>query len=290
MRHASSRWMLAVLLALAAIGCSADQPLNSSFAITHADAKQALRDMEAEPVEPRRPVLVLGGWIDPGFATGHLTRQLKRVLGDGQVVDVSFAFCGSFDSCRDRLMRRLEETLPSDEPGWTTEVDVVAVSMGGLVARYAAAPPPPPPEVDGNSEADDESGSDAPPHRRLRIARLFTIATPHRGARMAVLPTFDRLQIDMRPGSPFIQALDEALAGGDYELVPYVRLGDLTVGQANAAPPGVTPWWVATPCCQGGHLDAYRDPRIVADIARRLRGEAGYTAGPAADWPAGHRP
>ncbi len=72
--------------------------------------------------------------------------------------------------------------------------------------------------------------------RRLRIARLMTISTPHRGAAMAALPTIESRVRDMRAGSAFLCALDDCEAG--YELVPYCRLNDWIVGEENAAPPG----------------------------------------------------
>ena len=97
------------------------------------------------------------------------------------------------------------------------EVDVVAISMGGLIARYAAMPLP------------DDS-------RQLRIRRLFTISTPHRGAKLAALPTFDQRQIDMRPGSAFLASLDDALADADYDLLPYVR------GEADGVPHDTLFW------------------------------------------------
>jgi hypothetical protein len=125
--------------------------------------------------------------------------------------------------------------------------------MGGIVSRHAARP-----REDG---------------RRLRVRRLFTIASPHRGARMATLPTLDRRQIDMRPGSPFLAELDGALEQADYELVTYARLGDAVVGAANSAPHGRDPWWVDCPPLGFAHLGAGHDHRILADIARRLRGE-----------------
>jgi pimeloyl-ACP methyl ester carboxylesterase len=285
----STIWTLGMLVATFGLsGCSADKPLNPSFALRYDDAKAALRDMAEHRGKLARPVVVLGGWIDPGVATAVVGGQVRDVVDDGRVLDVSFAFCGSFDDCRQRLIERVEAAFPSTDPVWTQEVDVIAVSMGGLVARYAAAPPPqevvpPPPEGSPTPEVEDHTNQPSP--RRLKIARLFTISSPHRGAQMAPLPTFDRLQIDMRPGSDFMQRLEAELPEVRYDIYPYVRLGDLTVGEANAAPPGRTAWWLATPFLQGAHLSAFRDPRILADICRRLRNEPAYATAPAAPLP-----
>ncbi len=48
----------------------------------------------------------------------------------------------------------------------------------------------------------------------------------------------------------------------------------------NAAPDGQTPWWLPARAWSRSHTDAYRDPRIIADIARRLRGEEAYATEP----------
>jgi pimeloyl-ACP methyl ester carboxylesterase len=193
-------------------------------------------------------------------------RELTR--DESHVIGVSFFLCGTFDDCRKRVIDAVDKSFPSADPTWTTEVDVIAVSMGGLVARYAAAEP---------------MKKDVSP-RRLRIARLFTISSPHRGAALAGLPTLNRLQIDMRAGSNFLRKLDKSER--DYQLIPYVRLNDIIVGEENAAPAGGTAWWVPAEPFQDSHLFAIADPRIVADIARRLRGEPPLTVDPPAPLPA----
>ena len=229
---------------------------------------------------------------------------------------------------------------------------MLGLSMGGLVARHAALP-----REDG---------------RRLNVARLFTIATPHRGARLAdfrlsLLPVWDQKVLSMTTASPFLARLDAAEraawgdggadprhaaprvepldaplraedqatdhgAGGDdrladarlahfavagggaeeawtdapvddaaaegddgtatpaafrgYRIYPYVRLGDIVVGPENAAPAGQTPWWVHNPPLRSAHLAAAVDDRILADIARRLRGETPFAQDPPAPLPA----
>jgi hypothetical protein len=52
-----------------------------------------------------------------------------------------------------------------------------------------------------------------------------------------------------------------------------VRLDDKTVGPANASPPGEEPIWVANLALQPAHMFVVVDPRIIGDVARRLRGE-----------------
>ncbi len=271
-------------LACAALltGCAAP-PINPSFPITLDDAKADLRRMEDQPVRLERPVVVIGGFADPlGLAPDRLGRTLRRLTGDDRVLSVSMGGVVTFDGARHKTLASVQEAFPTNDPHETVEVDVVGFSMGGLVARSAAVDP-----------AEGGPSADALP--RLRIARLFTIATPHRGAAVARLP-LGPLVRDMSPGSAFLAALDDADASQPtprasgpgprgFATYHYVRLDDHIVGEANAAPPGQTPWWVHDPALQMSHGHAYKDPRIVADIARRLRGETPFTRQPPAPFP-----
>jgi hypothetical protein len=295
--------VLAPLAALlVAMGCATHAP-NPSFNVSNDDARAALREMKHDAKPLPRPLVILGGLDDPGVATMVLGDDFREITGDdSRVIGVSFFFCGSFDGCRKRVIDAVDKAFPSDDPVWTTEVDVVAVSMGGLVARYAAAPPrarqaTATATATATANAASQPTTDRAPTRRLHIARLFTISSPHRGAALAFLPTFNQLQIDMRAGSRFLQRLDaydELIEAGSaqtrpydsYELIPYVRLDDVIVGERNAAPAGWTPWWVPAEPFQDSHMFAIADPRIVADIARRLRGEPPLTSDPPAPLPA----
>ncbi len=253
-----------VVLSVVSAGCALERPVNPSFSISRGEAKKALRAMSRRPVELERPVIVLGGYLDPGLGPWWAARGLRKVTGDSRFITVEFFFCSSFDECRAKLIDVVERELPSDDPEWTSEVDVVALSMGGLVARHAAAP-----------RADGDSDGDGSQEKRLRMRRLFTISTPHRGARLARLPCFMRLHTDMRAGSRFLAELDAHYADADreYDVFPYIRLRDRTVGPENASPHGEEPIWVPNPFLQLAHVGASLDARITADIARRLRGE-----------------
>ena len=265
---------LRALLVIAAVvsltGCGGATK-NPSFDLAATDARKALREMRESPRPLQRPVVVLDG-LGPPVASWLLAEQVRRATGGGRrdVVGVTFAFSGSFAECRRRVVDAVERHFPSDDPYFTREVDVVAVSMGGVVARYAAAPEP------------------AARGKRLKIARLFTIGSPHTGAEMAALPpVLGQLQLDLRERSPFLRALARREVPVDYELYPYVRLGDCIVGDANAAPAGVTPLWLPNLPLEDAHLSAWTDPRIVADIARRLRGEAPFATLPPQPLPRG---
>ena len=198
-------------------------------------------------------------------------------------------FCDSFDACRLRVAQAVDRAFPSDDSNQTVEVDVIGLSMGGLVGRYCAAEFVPAGETPSSQPSPGGRGSKS--GKRLRIRRLFTTSSPHLGAvRAERLPQLLELQRDMTPGSELYERLERAEAsagasGTRYELVPYVRLGDDVVGSANAAPKGRTAWWVTNPPGQFAHVGAMTDPRILADVVRRLRGEKPITKEPAAPLP-----
>ncbi|MCI0364526.1 MAG: hypothetical protein L0Y44_10370 [Phycisphaerales bacterium] len=264
-----SAWLRAgiffVLTALA--GCSGDQPLNPSFALSMTEAEAAWRDMEANPKPLERPVIVLGGIYDPGIVTSHVKGKLRGITtDDSKILSLSFFQIHTFDHCARKVIDAVDRAFGAPDPDRTVEVDVVAFSMGGIIARHAAA------ERTGNGGVD----------RRLRIARLFTISTPHRGANFAWISPLDPRAVDMRMGSQFLRSLNAAEC--DYQIIPYARLGDMIVGEANSAPPGRDPWWLANPMSLAHGL-AGHDVRFLVDIGRRLRNEPPFTSDPAAPIP-----
>ncbi|MCE2881567.1 MAG: hypothetical protein LW636_04315 [Planctomycetaceae bacterium] len=197
---------------------------------------------------------------NPSFAVtnAEAASDLRRMRESPRKLFTEFTFEGA----RQQLLRELALAFGTDLDH-LPEVDVVAFSMGGLVARAAAIP--------------DESG------RFLPIRRLYSLSVPHEGARLAGVPFGIPQGDDMRPGSPFLLRL--AAAPRDYELVCYTRLDDVTVGEEFAAPEGEPLWWVPTPSGEYAHMQAFEDPRIQADIARRLRGEEPFGRPPAAPLP-----
>lgn len=264
--------MFVLILGLLA-GCATNGQVNPSFSISVHDANDAMREMRDHPKPLDRPLLIVGGWANTSLMTTRLAGAIRGIATDNaQIAHVSLLTCTSFESCRKRLIEVVDEEFGRGEEAGdqseTVEVDVIAYSMGGLAARYAAAP-----------RLDDE--------RRLKIRRLFTISTPHRGAQMAPMARFERRASDMLPGSAFLAVLDGVLPDADYEITAYARLGDLIVGPMNCAPPGCALWWVPNRPFELSHHDAFRDPRILGDIARRLRGETPFTRQPASPLP-GH--
>lgn len=261
-------YLISSLMALALLGCSdVPPPVNPSFPISYSEARSALDKMGAEPRPLSRPLVIIGGFLDPNVSPPLFKLEFYRLTGDDRIITVSVGLCGSFDECRQRVIDAVQEAYPSADPNWTTEVDVVGASLGGLVGRVAAAP------------SDDSSRP-----RRLKVARLFSISSPHSGATIAAFG-FTSYHKDVRPGSPFMQTLARSDADAKYELFPYVCLGDELVAEQYASPPNRPPLWLANPPLMPSHAGAMLDPRIRADIARRLRGEVPFSKLPATPLP-----
>ena len=248
-------------------GCAA-QPTNPSFPLTVADARKAVDKMRLTPVQLQRPLVIIGGIGDPNFTPPIYRRWFERLTRDTKIITVSIGTCGSFESCRQAVVDAVDKACPSTDPLWTTEVDVMGASLGGLVARFAAGP-----------------AVDTQHPRRLRIQRLFSISSPHTGAALADRIALTQMHRDLRTGSAFMRRLANLDHQASYEVYPYVRLSDQIVGEEHAAPPGLVPIWVPNHRWTSSHDSALFDDRILADIARRLRGEAPFSHPPFAPLP-----
>ena len=308
------RGAVVLVLGLACVGCGT-MPENPSFSLTSARAAVELESMEEAPRPLDRPVVVIDGYFDPGIGSSTVSRRLRKLTPDPQqVVPVNLFWCATFDDARAQIVRAVEARFPSDDPNQTREVDVVGISMGGLAARYAALPAdqlaavaaPPPPTGARPATTPATAPADAPPPtlasaalsaakrlaaarpaptKRLRIARLFTLATPHPGAVAAAVPAFLATQRDMRRGSTFLARLNDPRLAATYPIIPYARLADEIVGESYTAPPGQTPIWVPKGMLEASHFGIIMDARVTADIARRLRGESPFATEPRAPLP-----
>ena len=200
------------------------------------------------------PIVVIGGWGDPGVGATVAAKKLREMTGNPRVLAVHPGFAWSFDGAADKVVREVEKAFGED-----AEVDVVAISMGGLTLRHAATP--------------GRKG------KRLNVRKGFTIAAPHTGAQLANWVGFWGTGLAMRTNSPFLRRLGarEREYGVDYELVAYARRNDYTIGAGSALPAHLSKEtelrWVDTWVIPGGHFRPYADERILRDVARRLAGE-----------------
>lgn len=226
---------------------------NPDFHLDSDALADALAKMFARKVPLLRPVLLLAGWRSPEFGGRVLASRLSELTcGDlDQFWPLAYPMRGDLKRIASMVAVKVHDRWPG-EGQETIPIDVVGHSMGGLVARLAAL--------------SDRHGP------RLRIKRLFTLATPHQGARLATRIAPDAAARDMKPGSALLKKLDEDLETNPFELFPYAHLNDAWVGAKNTAPPGRDPFW--TPGTRVfSHFSIHEDRLIQADIARRLRGE-----------------
>jgi len=225
-------------------------------------ARAELRHMRTHPKPLARPVIALSGWGDMGFLARQISMEIRRGTGDTRVAEASFFLHLTFPACRQKVVERVEKTWPSADPHETVEVDVVAHSMGGLIARFAALP----------ERAPGFGPAHLPLGKRLRIHTLYTVGTPHLGANQAKLfHMADARARDMMPGSVFLEALNAAPLA--HAIVPYGIHGDWVVGAANIAPIGTEAQLFERRPLRPSHAGATTDSRILASILKRLRGE-----------------
>ncbi len=254
---------LGIVIASSHVGCISLEGPDPAFSVSIDESRSALKEIRDEPLALERPLVVSGGYLDPGTATSRVMERFKKLTSTPElIIGTPYFSVATMETARQRLVEKVEARFPSDDPVWTSEVDIIGISMGGLVARYA--------EMDNGGE-----------HKRLRINCLFTLSTPHRGARFAQFPWFDAKHQCMRKGSEFIQMMEQSAGEIEYELLTYVRLGDLVVGAENASPEGVPVRWIPNEVFGFSHLGVQNDPRLTLEIIRRLRGEEPAAGEPA---------
>jgi len=231
---------------------------NPDFPGTRAEVLADWARMRREPCALARPVIVLAGWRAPASARGvgfRLCGITSQQSGD--FLSIAYPGKASIEQAAHTAAAGILERFGRD-PARPIDVDVVGISMGGLVARTLAA------------------GLHGSPPLPVRFRRLLTLATPHRGASLARFIAPDRAARDMRPGSALLEELDAHLPDAPFQLTCYAQLRDWWVGATRTAPPGHHPIWCDTegPAQRTfSHFLINFNPRVLRDIALRLRGE-----------------
>lgn len=248
--------MLSLRATLALLGRGGSDP---SFRADAKFVRAELARMQSSPVPLTRPIVILSGYHTPAQVAWWIRAQLSR-LTSGRPSD----FLTVSYPAHTQIERAAEQSLEAVRNRWSNEppeLDAIGISMGGLVARYAAL---------SSHDRTHPLRSTSPSTHRLRLARLFTFATPHQGSMRAQLVAPDDAARDMKPGSPFLAALNSRVR--DYELVCYTQRGDNLIAPHAAAPPGQSVF-VADGSRFMSHFTGSHNPWFLVDLARRLRGE-----------------
>ncbi|MEM7754449.1 MAG: hypothetical protein AAF297_02320 [Planctomycetota bacterium] len=244
-------------LTLALPACHKVGPENPRIRVNDQQLNHLRAELKANPVELERPVVVITGLWDPGVGTADIAATLAQLTSGNPDDFIKFRprTPGTFQESAIELTDAINEQLNEGKPTTrTAEVDVVALSLGGLVARHASIP--------------------SVRWIRLDAARIFTLASPHTGAHFAEdFYWVDELIADMAPGSSYLAWLNRRYRS-DYELYPYAVKNDPVVGEQYTTPPD----WPGEPLWVRGrfyssHQFIHRDEMILTDIALRLRGE-----------------
>ncbi|MCA9278713.1 MAG: hypothetical protein H6815_11035 [Phycisphaeraceae bacterium] len=261
----SLRVPLLVLCFGALQGCITVPYWNPDFPATRELVREEMLRMEQEHVDRPRPLVILSGYRSPWIAADVLGVRLQALahIPDDQILVMSYPFATSIPDLAERAVKNVEKHWPSSDPNWTTEVDVIGYSMGGIVARLAATDPMP---------CSCGSTCRCNQRKRLRIHTLYTLASPHTGAVLADFGTTSSAVRDMTRGSKLLTYLDEALKRNEYELVCYAVLEDKIVGSRRTYPQGHLPYWVSG-WIIASHFQIVWDGRVITDLALRLRGE-----------------
>lgn len=258
-------------LVLVPFGCVPIGASNPAIAVSSQTLRSERERMRADPVKLERPVLILSGYRAMPSIANRLCYRIKGMTSQNEddFLTISYTFGDDLHELAQRALREVQERWPSDDPDETIEVDVLAISMGGLVARHAALPPDQRPPTTQPPEAD---AAPAEASRRLKIHRLFTFGSPHRGAILAKSIAIDPAARAMKPSSDYIRQLNSTWQSVDYELIPYAHLHDGWVGATHSAPPGMNPFWDRGRLLLS-HFSVSGNPLFLVDTARRLRGE-----------------
>ncbi len=217
-----------------------------------------------------RPVIVIGGFVDPGFTATHVASYVREETGEQRVLAVHPGWLLGFDDAAEMVVDAVEKHFPIDDLDETVAVDVIGISMGGLTARHAGAP-------GGNFG------------KRLNIRRLYTTGAPHSGAQAANLFGVFGTAAAMRSNSRFMKRLaerEQLATDDDYELVAWARGRDLTIGTSGLRlPEHLAGEFIHYPQAwyTPSHLWVYRDGRILRDIVKRLEEEEAPPKTAAAD-------
>src|SRR4051794_20720524 len=76
--------------------CAA-KPQNPSFPLNFSQASHALDEMRADRKPLQRPLVIIGGFMDPNISPPLFKSFFQSVTRDSQIITVAVGLCGSFE-------------------------------------------------------------------------------------------------------------------------------------------------------------------------------------------------
>lgn len=239
--------LLTALVGVGAVGLEQVASTEATPPLPASEAVRAGRSSDGTERARRRnvdvPVLLVPGW----FETGRDLAALRiHLMGSGWRAVETVTFEKATGSNRDHAVElgaAIDEIL---ERTGTSELDIVAHSMGGLATRWYLL------------------GEDDPP-----VRRIVFIASPHRGTLSAHF-AWGEGRPEMMPDSPFLEALNtSAPVPADVEVITIrTSLDTHIVPGESATLPGVTDHLL---CCPT-HAGLLRDEEVFAIVRGFLEG------------------
>jgi len=161
-----------------------------------------------------------------------------RVRGHRRQYSYNYRSAGSVEGLALRLKQEVDRNVRGGR------IDLIAHSMGGLVARYYL-------QALGGAR---------------RVDRLITLATPHRGTHSsAYFPS--QLIHQLRPEGPFLEHLDTLPVPDGLRVVSFAAAQDLIVLPPKAA---LCPFGERHTLSDLGHLSLLLSPKLFAAVHREL--------------------
>lgn len=189
----------------------------------------------------RNPVVLLHGFAMNRTQWMWMARRLRE-RGHGPIYGVNYFSLQGVPRSARRLQRFVEQVLEREQ---ATEVDVVAHSLGGIVARYYI---------------ERLSGA-------RRVGRLVTIGTPHAGTRLSRLAPLVPSARDILDDSALLLDLGRVRPGAAYTSI-------WSRADAIIQPPessSIAPAGVDQVFDDLGHLTLVFSPRVIDVVDASLR-------------------
>lgn len=196
------------------------------------------------PLRPRNVVLV-HGFLDIGEPFDMMQRKLEE---QGHRCIAPWLTPSDGRGGLANLAKGLEDDINS-EFGTDQPISIVAFSMGGIVSRHYL-------QQLGGAE---------------RCQQFFTISSPHNGTKAAWLYPSQGAE-EMRPNSPFLQALESTESRlGEMPVTSYWTPMDLII-----LPPNSSEWERANNIKVHSplHPMMLTSPKVINDIIRRMGRES----------------